>query len=71
MAQLVKSLPTMQEILVQSLGQEGPLEKEMATHSLMLPGNPKDRGACGLQSRGLQGSDIDLVTKPPPLSYLG
>ena len=31
-AQMVKSLPTMQETWVQSLGQEDPLEKEMATH---------------------------------------
>ena len=32
-AQLVKNLPEMQDIQVQSLGQEDPLEKEMATHS--------------------------------------
>ena len=32
-AQTVKCLPTMQETLVRSLGQEDPLEKEMATHS--------------------------------------
>ena len=30
-AQSVKNLPVMQETLVQSLGQEDPLEKEMAT----------------------------------------
>ena len=30
---VVKNLPTMQEIQVQSLGQEDALEKEMATHS--------------------------------------
>ena len=35
-AQLVKNLPTMQEIQVQSLGGEDPLEKEMATHSSIL-----------------------------------
>ena len=35
-AQMVKCLPTMQETRVQSLGQEGPLEKEMATHSSIL-----------------------------------
>ena len=29
-------LPAMQETLVQSLGQEDPLEKEMATHSSIL-----------------------------------
>jgi len=30
---MVKNLPTMQETKVQSLGQEGPLEKGMTTHS--------------------------------------
>ena len=35
-AQTVKRLPTMQETQVQSLGQEDPLEKEMATHSSIL-----------------------------------
>ena len=35
-AQMVKNLPAMQEIWVQSLGREDPLEKEMATHSSML-----------------------------------
>ena len=30
---MVKSLPEMRETLVRSLGQEDPLEKEMATHS--------------------------------------
>ena len=33
MAQTVKRLSTMQETWVRSLGQEDPLEKEMATHS--------------------------------------
>ena len=39
MAQLVKNLPAlqvMQEMGVQSLGQEDPLEKGMATHSSIL-----------------------------------
>ena len=31
-AQMVKRLPTMRESQVRSLGQEDPLEKEMATH---------------------------------------
>ena len=35
-AQMVKHLPTMWETRVQSLGQEDPLEKEMATHSSTL-----------------------------------
>ena len=35
-AQMVKRLPTMRETQVWSLGQEDPLEKEMATHSSTL-----------------------------------
>ena len=33
---MVKRLPTMWETRVQPLGQEDPLEKEMATHSSIL-----------------------------------
>ena len=33
---MVKSLPAAQEIQLRSLGREGPLEKEMATHSSIL-----------------------------------
>ena len=33
---VVKNPPAMQEIWVRSLGQEDPLEKEMATHSSLL-----------------------------------
>ena len=36
MSQTVKRLPTMRETQVLSLGQEDPLEKEMATHSSTL-----------------------------------
>ena len=35
-AQTVKRLTTMRETWVRSLGQEDPLEKEMATHSSTL-----------------------------------
>ena len=35
-AQMVKNLPAMQETQVQSQGQEGPLEEEVATHSSIL-----------------------------------
>ena len=35
-AQMVKHLPAMRETRVLSLGQEDPLEKEMATHSSVL-----------------------------------
>ena len=37
MAQLVKNMPAIQETCVGSLGQEDPVEKEMATHSSVLP----------------------------------
>ncbi len=33
---MVKNLPDIQETWAQSLGQEDPLEKEMATHSSIL-----------------------------------
>ena len=33
---MVKNLPTKQEMQVQSLGQEDPLEEEMAVHSSIL-----------------------------------
>ena len=36
MAQTVKKLPALKESQVQSLGQEDPLEKGMATHSSIL-----------------------------------
>ena len=36
MAQMVKNLPAMRETQRQSLGQENPLEKGMATHSSKL-----------------------------------
>ena len=35
-AQMVKNLPAVQETWVQSLGQEDPLEKDMATHPSIL-----------------------------------
>ena len=55
MAQLVKNLPTMQETRVQSLGQEDPLEKEMANHSNILAWEiPWTREPGGLQSMGWQ-----------------
>jgi len=36
LAQTVKNMPAGQETWIQSLGQEDPLEKEMATHSSIL-----------------------------------
>ena len=52
---MVKRLPTMQETGVRSLGQEDPLEKEMATHSSTLEWNiPLTEEAGRLQSMGLK-----------------
>ena len=52
---VVKNLPAMQETLVQSLGQEDPLEKGMATHSSILAWRiPWTEEHSGLQSMGLQ-----------------
>ena len=43
---MVKNLPAVREIWVQSLSREDPLEKGMATQSSILSmGNPMDRGA--------------------------
>ena len=54
-AQMVKRLPTMQETWVQSLGQEDPLEKEMATHSSTLAWKiPWTEECHRLQSMGSQ-----------------
>ena len=54
-AQTVKNLPAMQEIKVQSLDWEDPLEKGMATHSRILTWiSPWTEEPGGLQSMGLQ-----------------
>ena len=46
MAQTVKNLPAIQEAWVQSLGQDDPLEEEIATDSSILAWRiPMDRGA--------------------------
>ena len=51
----VKNLPAMQEMWVGSLGQEDPLEREMATHSSTLAWKiPWTEEPEGLQSMGLQ-----------------
>ena len=53
--QSVKNLPAMQEIQVQSLGQDDPLEKEAATHASILAWEiPWTQEPGGLQSMGSQ-----------------
>ena len=54
MAQMVKSLSAMWETQVRSLGQENPLEKEMATNSCILACKiPKTEDPGGLQVHGV------------------
>ena len=58
MAQMVKNPPVIQETRVQSLGQEDPLEKGMATHSSIFAWRiPWAEEPGGLQSMGPQESD--------------
>ena len=57
----------MQEVRVQSLGQEDLLEEKMATHPSILAWRiPWTEEPGGLQSMGWQRVEHDLVTKPPP-----
>ena len=54
-ALMVKKPPAIEETWVPSLGREGPLEKEMATHSRILAwGVPWTEEPGGLQSMGSQ-----------------
>ena len=54
----------MKETWVQSMGQEDPLEKDMASHSSILGWrSPWTKESGGLQSIGSQKSRHDLVTK--------
>ena len=53
MTQMVKNLPAMQETQVQPLGQEDPLEREMASHSSILARRiPRTVEPGGLPSMG-------------------
>ena len=61
---MVKNLPAMQETWVQSLGQEDPLEEEMATHSSILAWRiPWMEEPDGLQPMGSQRVRHKKVTK--------
>jgi len=52
---MVKSLPAVRETQVLSLGQEDPLEKDMATHSSILAWRiPRTEESGRLQSMGSQ-----------------
>ena len=68
--QTIKHLPAMQETWVQSLGQED-LEKEMATHSSILPGESHGRRSL-VGPRGRKESDtterLRFTSLNPPLT---
>ena len=62
-AQTVKNVPAMQDTQVRSLGQEDPLEEEMATHSSILAW----KSLPGSTVHGIARVRHDLVIKPPPI----
>ena len=58
---MVKNLPAMWETQVQSLGQEDPLEKGMATHSSIRAWRISwTEEPAGLQSKGVAKSQTQL-----------
>ena len=58
---VVKYLPEMQKTQIQSLGQEDPLEKEMATHSSILAWRiPWTEKPGGLRATGSKKSQTQL-----------
>ena len=64
---VVKNPPTTEKTQVQSLGQEDPQDKEMATHSSILAWEiPWTKETGGLQSMGVTTVRHNLETKPPP-----
>ena len=58
-AMTVKNLLAVQETWVLSLSREDPLEEEMATHSVFLPGKyHAQRSLAGYSPRGHKESDM-------------
>ena len=65
---VVKNAPAMQETRVQSLGQEDPLEQEVATHSRILAWEiPWTEEPDGLQTMGSQTTGYNWVTTEAPV----
>ena len=57
-AQRLKRLPGMRETRVRSLGREDPLTKEMATHSVFMPGKSHEpRSLVGYSPQGCKELD--------------
>ena len=69
-AQIVKNLPAMQETRVWFLGREDSLEKEMATHSSLLPGEShRQRSLAGYSPWGHKSRTwLSYWTTTSPLS---
>ena len=71
MAERVKHLPVMWETQVQSLGQEDPLEKEMATHCSILAWRIQSHGWRRLVGYSPQGrKESDMTERLHLLTYL-
>ena len=69
-AQTVKRLPARWKTWVQSLGQEDPLEKEMATHSSTLAWKiPWQRSLVGYNPWGCKESDTDTTERVSNYSH--
>ena len=63
---MVRSQPAVQDNQIQSLGWEDPLEKEMATTPLFLPGESHgQRSLAGYIPRGLKESDTSKPLSLP------
>ena len=66
MAQMVKNPPAMQEMRLQSLGREDPLEKGKATRASILAWRiPRTEEPGGLQCIRSQRAEDSLVSKAP------
>ena len=64
----VKNLPAIQKTWVRFLGQEDPLEKQMATHSSILAWRiPRTEEPGRFPVHGVTRIRHDLATKPLPL----
>ena len=71
-AQTVRHLPAMWETWIRSPGWEDPLEKEMATHSSILPGESHGlRSLVGYSPQGRKELDTtELLHSPVCFHYL-
>ena len=77
MTQMVKNLPAIRETQVQSLGQEDPLQEEMATHShLLLLTEPFGSNAAATSGHPIESGKKALTfpmtwSRPPSLATHG